>query len=216
MNSTKRCSKCQEEKPATFEFFFRDKQVKCGFRSVCKECDKKRNKRYYNENQEDILEQKKQYRQENLEELREKDRIYSQNNKERKAEYSRQWRKDNPEYDSQKYHKNKLKRQKQNKEWSQNNKDKVRALAAKKRFNKKNQTPEYANFELIRLIYKNCPEGYEVDHMIPLATGGLHYESNLCYLPASINSSKKAKSIEEFGLEVFNRNVIYWQDVLTG
>ena len=189
MDSTKRCSKCQEEKPATFEFCFRDKQVKCGLRARCKICEKEMNKKYYDENQEDILEQKKQYRQENLEEHREKDRIYSQNNKERKMEYSRQWRKDN--------------------------KDKVRAISAKKRFNKKNQTPEYANFELVKLIYENCPEGYEVDHMIPLAAGGLHYESNLCYLPASINNSKKARSIEEFGLEVFNQNVIYWQDVLT-
>jgi hypothetical protein len=51
--------------------------------------------------------------------------------------------------------------------------------------------------------------------MIPLANGGVHYESNLCYLPAGINLAKGAKSIEEFGLDVFNHHVIYWQDVLS-
>lgn len=61
---------------------------------------------------------------------------------------------------------------------------------------------------------RKIPEGYHVDHMIPLASGGFHHESNLCYLPAEINLSKGTKTIEEFGIDRFNQHVIYWQDHL--
>lgn len=36
--TTKLCSKCGEEKPATLEFFFRHKQGKFGLRAACKQC----------------------------------------------------------------------------------------------------------------------------------------------------------------------------------
>lgn len=54
-----------------------------------------------------------------------------------------------------------------------------------------------ADLELIKRIYKNCPEDYHVDHIIPLAKGGQHHESNLCYLPAKLNLQKQDKLPEE-------------------
>ena len=45
--------------------------------------------------------------------------------------------------------------------------------------------------DIIKLIYRNCPEGYHVDHIIPLAHGGVHAPENLQYLPASVNIRKK-------------------------
>jgi len=39
-------------------------------------------------------------------------------------------------------------------------------------------------------FYRNCPEGYQVDHWMPLALGGLHSISNLVYLPAKENLRK--------------------------
>lgn len=56
---------------------------------------------------------------------------------------------------------------------------------------------EDANLDLIKLIYKNCPIGYHVDHVIPIAKGGKHHENNLCYLPAKLNMQKQAKLPEE-------------------
>lgn len=56
---------------------------------------------------------------------------------------------------------------------------------------------EEANLSLIKLIYKNCPEGYHVDHIIPIAKGGKHHETNLCYLPAKLNMEKHTKLPEE-------------------
>ena len=89
-------------------------------------------------------------------------------------------------------------------------------MEAKRRTRKRTQTQFFwtPNKNLINQIYLVCPKDYEVDHMVPLSKGGDHHESNLCYLPKSVNSSKKDRSIEEFGVDIFNKNVIYWQDML--
>jgi hypothetical protein len=50
-----------------------------------------------------------------------------------------------------------------------------------------------ANKETIKEMYANCPEGYEVDHIVPLSKGGLHHEDNLQYLTVSENRQKGNK-----------------------
>ncbi len=45
----------------------------------------------------------------------------------------------------------------------------------------------------IREIYRNCPDGCEVDHRIPLSRGGLHHPDNLQYLPSIENRRKSNK-----------------------
>ena len=55
------------------------------------------------------------------------------------------------------------------------------------------QRPKWANMKKIMEIYVNRPEGYHVDHIIPLrgkTVSGLHVESNLQYLPALENMKK--------------------------
>lgn len=57
-------------------------------------------------------------------------------------------------------------------------------------------TPKWADLDKIKEIYKNCPEGYHVDHIIPLTSGlvcGLHVENNLQYLTAKENAIKANK-----------------------
>lgn len=58
---------------------------------------------------------------------------------------------------------------------------------------KKKQTPSDADFDKIKEIYLNCPEGYEVDHIIPVSKGGLHHQDNLQYLTISENRRKNNK-----------------------
>jgi len=57
----------------------------------------------------------------------------------------------------------------------------------------KTQTPKWANLDAIKQFYLNCPKGYVVDHIVPLAgkiVSGLHVENNLQYLTKKANSQK--------------------------
>ena len=60
----------------------------------------------------------------------------------------------------------------------------------------KTRTPKWADLEKIRGIYNNCPEGFHVDHMIPLngkIVSGLHVDNNLQYLLSKDNLIKHNK-----------------------
>lgn len=54
----------------------------------------------------------------------------------------------------------------------------------------------WTDMELISKFYKECPEGYHVDHIVPLQgalVSGLHVHTNLQYLTAEDNISKHNK-----------------------
>jgi len=60
----------------------------------------------------------------------------------------------------------------------------------------KRATPQWADAELLTGIYQNCPEGYHVDHIIPIThelVCGLHVPDNLQQLPATENLQKSNK-----------------------
>ena len=85
------------------------------------------------------------------------------------------------------------------KRWKQNNKDKVNYMVNKRRALKQKAMPKFANLDKIKEIYKNCPKGYHVDHIIPLINPivcGLHVEWNLQYLKASENYKKNNKLLD--------------------
>jgi hypothetical protein len=85
---------------------------------------------------------------------------------------------------------------------------KNRIGVSKYRAKKYQATPVDVNKELIKKIYEYCPEGYEVDHIIPLSEGGLHHENNLQYLPALENRRKNK-------FQNYDRSlIIKWQDIL--
>jgi len=69
----------------------------------------------------------------------------------------------------------------------------VREVSANYRANLRNQTPTDADRKAIKEFYTNCPQGYEVDHIIPISKGGLHTLENLQYLTIKENRSKSNK-----------------------
>lgn len=84
----------------------------------------------------------------------------------------------------------------------------VKAAVYAYRARKRNAIPDDADLQLIKKIYESAPEGYQVDHKIPLSRGGLHHQENLQYLPAKDNQSKNNR------LDYDSKNAIRWQDIL--
>jgi 5-methylcytosine-specific restriction endonuclease McrA len=70
---------------------------------------------------------------------------------------------------------------------------KVREVSAHYRASVRNQTPPDADRKAIKEFYDNCPEGYEVDHIIPISKNGMHTLSNLQYLTIRENRQKSNK-----------------------
>lgn len=71
-----------------------------------------------------------------------------------------------------------------------------REAVHRSRAKKKGLLPKNADLWLIRQIYLATPDGYEVDHVKPFASGGLHHEDNLQYMLADDNRSKGQKYSE--------------------
>jgi hypothetical protein len=99
------------------------------------------------------------------------------------------------------------------KDWKLKNPEKYKAIRQKqrskraawqglRRARKLHATPKWLTKEHVdemKRIYMNCPDGYHVDHIIPLQgknVCGLHVPWNLQYLPALENMSKGNRLIE--------------------
>ena len=119
---------------------------------------------YYLKNRERLLAKQVKYRQDNFEDCAARDRQYVLDHPEQVREYKSKYRRNNPHV--------------------------FAASGAKYRASKMGQTPDDANKMWIDMIYEYRPEGYEVDHIIPLSKGGLHHEDNLQYLTKSENCRK--------------------------
>jgi len=132
-------------------------------------------------------EYQKKYSINNKEKIKNKNMLYRLNNKDKIKEYYLKY-----------YLKNKDKIKKYTKEYSFKNRHLRRAAWAKRNAIKLKATPKFANLEKIKEIYKNCPKGYHVDHIVPLNSKlvcGLHVEWNLQYLTPSANLTKSNKLI---------------------
>lgn len=188
---TKLCTKCKQHK--SLDCFSKQKDKKTGFKSNCKDCTQSYNKNnkeriaihdkiYYELNIDTILENKKQYYLENKEKIIENKCLYEKENSEKIKENKKTY-----------YHKNK-------KDFLSRN--------AKRRADKIQATPSWLTkeqLEEIKNIYKTCPKGYHVDHIIPLkgkTVCGLHVPWNLQHLPAKENLQKNNKIIEEYKLKL--------------
>lgn len=100
MNKNKVCKVCQEEFPATGEYFHKAKKGKLGLKEHCIECRKKeyiknksyhskKNKEYYQKNKVKLLQKAKQYRENNREIICQKLKKWRDNNKEKILKHNR-------------------------------------------------------------------------------------------------------------------------------
>lgn len=166
----KLCKKCDTVKPT--DEFYKNKRSKDGLQIYCKECHRSSRRDYYRQNKEKILKANKLYKIENASRVREANDAYFSKNAELIRERARKRREEKRE----------LIRVQE------------RARCAKRKAVKLQRTPPWSETEAINEFYANCPEGYHVDHIIPLqgeTVSGLHVRKNLQYLPAGKNMSKR-------------------------
>jgi len=197
MTQTKLCSICKEEKTVSFEFFFKSKGGKDGFRTECKSCHMEKykesrkisQKKSYHKNIDHIIKYKegnkerarlyhkdyqKSYQEKKAKQISERRRIHRLNNLESLNKYQREW----GQLESSK----KL-----------NVKNEQKRNAAKKALE---STLTLAEWEVIKENFNNnCAycggtKKLEQDHFIPSSKGGEYTHNNIIPSCRSCNSSK--------------------------
>lgn len=181
IDNKKRCSKCQEY--VNVENFTKQTNSKSGLSDSCRKCQKST----YSANNETIKDKVKKYRNKNLNKIKNSQTEYYEENKEKIIERVTLWRSQNKE---------KIKTYERN--YNLKNPGAKNERTARYRASKNNATPRWLTDDhkkQIKEMYKKCPEGHHVDHIIPIRSDvvcGLHVPWNLQYLKKEINESKGA------------------------
>lgn len=184
---TKICTSCKEEKVKTLFYKRGDKPHL--LQSRCKECVIKWNNSQARKTNYAKSDKRKKYLCE-----------YRQFNKEKIALTIKEWQDRNKvkyKENAKRYEiANKDKRREQKKEYFKKNKREFVRRTAEYRARLIKAQPDWLTEEhkkQIADIYKNCPKGFHVDHIIPLKgknVCGLHTPWNLQYLTATENKRK--------------------------
>jgi len=169
---TKTCKNCEKDLYIHLFYFNKTKNT---FFSECKECNKKRSAKWNKTNKEQYRANCKKHKIENPE-------LYA-------------------EYKKKEYKKNIMRYNNYGKSYRKSSHGKAtrESLGRERELRKRNATPKWLSKnhrEEMKRIYLNRPEGYHVDHIVPLKgknVSGLHVPWNLQYLPIADNIRKRNK-----------------------
>lgn len=151
-----------------------------------------RQRHYYVENKERVHTREKQYQLRNQAKVKQRRRRHYLANRDRILARQKCY-----------YHQNIENIKKYMRSYRAAKPEKILALSNKRRFAKQLATPTWltkAHLALIESIYKKCPPGHHVDHIVPLINPlvcGLHVPWNLQILSAHENISKRNKLLPE-------------------
>ncbi len=159
------CTKCKTEKP--LEEFTKSKRFRSGHTAMCKICTCARQAAWRENNRDKVRAATKRYATTHPERVRAQTKIYQKT-----LAYKHTTKTHNAKQTASGYKK---------------------AWLAGYRARKLKATPQWADLQKIKEIYKNCPNDFHVDHIIPLKgknVCGLHVETTLQYLTAKENIHK--------------------------
>lgn len=182
----KRCTKCKEELPATFEYFYKDSRGRSGLSAQCKRCMKAHRWVYekvrIQQTREINKRASKKYREAHPDRFKENQRRFTENNPERRREIGRNWWKKHPEH-------------------RRVNKMQRRALecGATGKTSKKEIDAIYKQQKgKCWWCGKSVKKEWHIDHRIPLSKGGTNDASNLVISCPKCNLRKNSKLPHEF------------------
>lgn len=176
----KKCSTCKIEKELAE--FHKNKSSSDRLCNRCKSCDKA-----YAVTDK-TRETRRKTREANKDRVNERYRKYAKENRDKMSIYQKRYTDKNRDKIRE------LNRKSYN---SEKSRPKNNARAAARRAYRSKATFKGFNAQIAE-IYKNCPKGYHVDHIVPLKgenVCGLHVPWNLQYLPALENIKKGNKVI---------------------
>ena len=217
------CRKCKNIKFICK--FKKHKNCKFGFEYKCKDCYKEYNKKYRNDNKEDILKRERKYKKTHKEDISSYNKKiqeegyyknYYHNNKEKYNKYRNDNRDKSKDYHKDYYNNNKEKINQTNKKWREYNPEKVLNYNIKRR-EKENyqgnginqeQWLEMMNFFEWKCAYSgkyiggdNKDRKRTIDHIVPLNNNGEHDVWNCIPMYANYNYSKSDSNMLDWYLE---------------
>lgn len=204
----KLCSRCGEEKPATADYFHRNKQQRGGLHIHCKSCVNEYVRKYHQEHKQEARE----YREANKEKLKAARRVRDLAKKERKQrtiignrdralertkERQREYRDTHKQYERERKHR-----------WFLENREKSRAAFQRRRAIKLGAQGNHT-VDDVRTQYQaqrgtcyyckaKVGENYHVDHVIPLSRGGSNGPENIVIACPFCNLSKRDRLPHEW------------------
>ncbi len=216
------CNMCKKILVAYNGNFNKDKRRKYGLDARCKECTKKYNKKYYEDNKEDLNKKGKEYREKNKKRLNEHRRERYKKNKEKEDEY-------NKKYYKKYYENNKEKIKEHIKQWKEDNPEKVFNHANRRRQLEENQGNgitkdqwlEMMEFFEFKCAYSGIQLGKDnrsIDHIVALNNGGENEVWNCVPMHRNYNTSKHANDMlewyiqQEFYSEERLNKIYEWQE----
>jgi hypothetical protein len=171
--------------------------IKCGTqdrnkRGDCKPCAKESKRRHYKSNREKVCSDLRKYYEANKEQALARQRKWRESNREKAAEYHRKWREDNPD-----------KELKCRRNWQKANPGKVKEISHNRRAKIKGNGGKLSKDivqKLLTLQKGKCVccgaslgNDYHLDHIVPLALGGMNDDFNVQLLTPKCNMSKGSK-----------------------
>lgn len=194
--------------------------IKCGARDRkasggCKPCAREAVRKWRELNRANESRQQRNYYEANKNNFAERHRKYREANREKETERQRKWAEANPERVAERsrkyYETNKEKVAERSRNWYKANPDKANVKTQNRRAKIKGNGGKLSADIVQTLLTKqnnkcaccgkSLKHGYHLDHVMPLALGGVNDDSNVQLLTPKCNLSKGAKHPDDWAKE---------------